>query len=102
MINGSLQGCFMLFRAKVLKGSFNRYYLIGQSIAAGSAHGWMAKREQLFGSADFFVRGLDASDCYWRDLLRAHSDIDLRHINKSAAGLVADLLGSGKIEAYQV
>lgn len=91
----------MLYQPKLFKGSFNRYYVIARPVDVLVLSG-IAKAENLYGCADSFVRGLDASDSDWRSLLCAFSDIELRHTRKPYSELIAALLHSGRIRAYRV
>lgn len=91
----------MFFHQRILKGAFNRYYLLKTS-GEGMAAGWNTRHVDLYGRANSFVRQLDASDSYWRELLHTQSHIDLRHVQQTDEELVAELLHSGRISAYEV
>jgi len=88
----------MFFIPQVLKGSFNRYYILSDITPAG----WNIQRVNLWSGAESFVRQLNVPYGYWRQLLYSQSDIDLRHVEKSEEELVADLLEAGQLRAYEV
>lgn len=88
----------MFFLSQALKGSFNNYYILTNTTPAG----WNIQPVNLWSGAKSFVRQLDVPFGYWRRLLHSHADIDLRHAQQSEVELVAQLLESGRLRAYQV
>src|SRR5690606_14717237 len=88
----------MFFIPQVLKRSFNRNYNLSDITPAG----WNIQLVNLWGSAESFLRELNAPYGDWEQLLYSQSDIDQRHVEKSEEELVADLLEAGELRAYEV
>ena len=91
----------MFFHQRILKGAFNRYYLLKTS-SDGMASGWNLRSVDVYGRAKSFVQQLDVPNNYWRQLLYTQSHIDLRHVQQTDEELVAELLHSSRISVYQV
>ncbi|MGM8227530.1 hypothetical protein ACSV5M_13160 [Cellvibrio sp. ARAG 10.3] len=91
----------MFFHQRIFKGAFNRYYFI-EIPSHGIVSGWNTRRVDVYGRAKSFVQQLDVSSSYWRELLHTQSHIDLRHVQQTGEELVAELLHSGRINAYEV